>query len=280
MALIGRVSNTKGNKAKDDGDDGDDRDDTKSNEENENGNITNNTKEASKAMVWEDSILRFHYHPSVAKFASTVGDIGYNGDPLKDFALAPFLDKFSYRNPKSKKKLKQHLKRGESVAERRSGLVLRQDVPVNDPRFLRKTGVKAEDEFYQKFFTEQARREELKDSKDEDPDTEDPDGDASDPEKNDDDDNDNAFETVSTAEVEKKVRSLELTVYCMCSVSHKKLSLSSCSHTWFHLVMSRNPIPSHPSLFVLDILLFVQIYSWKKVGILTPKRKTLSIDWQ
>ncbi len=54
--------------------------------------------------LWDVCLLSHHFHPSVAKFAASLGGIEYSGDPLRDFALAPFLDKFSYKNPKAHKK--------------------------------------------------------------------------------------------------------------------------------------------------------------------------------
>jgi hypothetical protein len=72
------------------------------------------------------------------------------------------LDKFAYRNPKRSKKIK----RGESVAERRSGTEgveqALKALPVNDPSFLEKTDIDEQDEFYHKFFVERARRDEMK----------------------------------------------------------------------------------------------------------------------
>ncbi len=55
--------------------------------------------------LWEVSLLRFHYHPSVAKFAESLltppgHAISYHGDPLQDMALSSFLDKIAFRNPK------------------------------------------------------------------------------------------------------------------------------------------------------------------------------------
>ena len=35
-----------------------------------------------KASVWELALTAHHFHPSVAKFTSSIGDIKYNGDPL------------------------------------------------------------------------------------------------------------------------------------------------------------------------------------------------------
>ena len=117
--------------------------------------------------LWELSLSLHHYHPSVCKFASDIGSIEYNGDPLKDFTLAPFLDKLAFRNPKSIQKIKNKFRRGQSVGERRSGLEggvnAASSLPVNDPDFWKKQKNSSEqDDFFQKFFTERAKRDELK----------------------------------------------------------------------------------------------------------------------
>jgi len=47
--------------------------------------------------------LAGHYHPSVSKFAQSLLKtelIEYKGDPLADFTLANFLERFVYKNPK------------------------------------------------------------------------------------------------------------------------------------------------------------------------------------
>lgn len=115
---------------------------------------------------WELSLVSHHFHPSVAKFAKSMGSIEYAGDPLKDFGLAPFLDKFAYRNPKSRDKLASHYKRGQSIAERRAGtdgmMRARLELPMNDPSFLEREDVNEQDEFFRKFFVERARRDEIK----------------------------------------------------------------------------------------------------------------------
>merc|ERR1712071_208955 len=52
---------------------------------------------------WEVKQLTDHFHPSVALFATTVMEgsgIEYSGDPLQDFTLSRFLDRFVFRNPK------------------------------------------------------------------------------------------------------------------------------------------------------------------------------------
>ncbi|VDM70009.1 unnamed protein product, partial [Strongylus vulgaris] len=48
-------------------------------------------------------LLSKHYHPSVAIFAQALlqdGCINYKGDPLEDFTLLKFLDRFAFKNPK------------------------------------------------------------------------------------------------------------------------------------------------------------------------------------
>ncbi|XP_040849010.1 CCAAT/enhancer-binding protein zeta [Ochotona curzoniae] len=61
---------------------------------------------AENTNLWELKKLSEHFHPSVSLFAKTIlqGDyIQYSGDPLQDFTLIRFLDRFVYRNPKPHK---------------------------------------------------------------------------------------------------------------------------------------------------------------------------------
>mmetsp|Transcript_23144 Transcript_23144/g.54726 ORF Transcript_23144/g.54726 Transcript_23144/m.54726 type:complete len:1005 (-) Transcript_23144:186-3200(-) len=114
---------------------------------------------------WEMSLLAHHFHPSVSKFVNDIGEIEYGGDPLQDFGLAPFLDKFAYRNPKSREKLEQQrqLFSGSGAGSRKAGKIeMKLGLPVNDPSFLKETDVNEQDEFFHQFFMERARRDELK----------------------------------------------------------------------------------------------------------------------
>jgi hypothetical protein len=78
---------------------------------------------ASTGNLWELSLLAHHFHRLVTKFAvGSNGSVSYKGDPLKDFTLQPFLDKFAFCNPKLLKKLSKQLKHGVSMAERKSSL--------------------------------------------------------------------------------------------------------------------------------------------------------------
>lgn len=61
---------------------------------------------AENTSLWELKKLSEHFHPSVALFAKTIlqgNYIEYSGDPLQDFTLMRFLDRFVYRNPKPHK---------------------------------------------------------------------------------------------------------------------------------------------------------------------------------
>ena len=121
-----------------------------------------NQNKLRRAPGWELTLQLNHFHPTVRKFASCMGDdIMYSGDPLKDFALAPFLDKFAYRNPKSRVVANNYQQRG-SIAKRRSADNNSSALPVNDPSFLEKPNVGPEDEFFHRFFVERARRDDVK----------------------------------------------------------------------------------------------------------------------
>ena len=58
-------------------------------------------------------LLEKHYHPSVQRMAKFIIEnynkdiISYNGDPLLDFSLTNFLEKFMLKNPKIKKDKKE-----------------------------------------------------------------------------------------------------------------------------------------------------------------------------
>eukprot|EP01124_Arcella_intermedia_P019447 TRINITY_DN26761_c0_g1_i1.p1 TRINITY_DN26761_c0_g1~~TRINITY_DN26761_c0_g1_i1.p1 ORF type:complete len:880 (-),score=291.92 TRINITY_DN26761_c0_g1_i1:6-2423(-) len=58
---------------------------------------------AQLSCFWELSLLCQHEHPSVAKWAKVLAQnqlIHYSGDPLRDFDLMGFFDRFSFKRPK------------------------------------------------------------------------------------------------------------------------------------------------------------------------------------
>jgi ribosome biogenesis protein MAK21 len=61
---------------------------------------------AELTLAFELSCLAQHFHPSVALFAQTLlrqSYIKYDGNPLKDFTVGRFLERFVYRNAKVKR---------------------------------------------------------------------------------------------------------------------------------------------------------------------------------
>lgn len=61
---------------------------------------------AENTSLWELVALCSHFHPSVSVFAKTLcvklQTMHYGGDPLKDFSLISFLDRFVYKKPKNR----------------------------------------------------------------------------------------------------------------------------------------------------------------------------------
>ena len=58
---------------------------------------------AQHSAWWELTLLAQHFHPSVAAMARALlsgNPVRYSGNPLRDLALAAFLDKFIQRTPK------------------------------------------------------------------------------------------------------------------------------------------------------------------------------------
>lgn len=63
---------------------------------------------ADHTPLFELVSLTYHAHPTIKLWAEKLikGEaITYSGDPLLDFGLANFLDRISYKNPKSEEKL-------------------------------------------------------------------------------------------------------------------------------------------------------------------------------
>jgi ribosome biogenesis protein MAK21 len=55
---------------------------------------------AERSQLWELTSLAHHFHPSAALFAANLTSgtpIKYTGDPLTDFTLTKFLDRFVFR---------------------------------------------------------------------------------------------------------------------------------------------------------------------------------------
>eukprot|EP00211_Chloroparvula_japonica_P005081 CAMPEP_0119120874 /NCGR_PEP_ID=MMETSP1310-20130426/1738_1 /TAXON_ID=464262 /ORGANISM="Genus nov. species nov., Strain RCC2339" /LENGTH=897 /DNA_ID=CAMNT_0007110385 /DNA_START=42 /DNA_END=2732 /DNA_ORIENTATION=- len=112
---------------------------------------------ADVSMAWEMDQLRKHYHPSVRKWAETVlsgQPIHYDGDPLLDFALISFLDRFSFKNPKERRPNKPNRLR--RTAERFSLIA----APMNTGAFydMPEDSVREEELFAYRYFQKRPRR--------------------------------------------------------------------------------------------------------------------------
>uniref|UniRef100_A0A3Q4H3G5 CCAAT/enhancer-binding protein zeta n=1 Tax=Neolamprologus brichardi TaxID=32507 RepID=A0A3Q4H3G5_NEOBR len=101
---------------------------------------------ADRSTLWELQKLALHFHPSVSLFAKTIlqGDfIQYSGDPLQDFTLIRFLDRFVFRNPKQ---LKAEQNTDAAVMKPKHRLPVSL-LPVNSAEFLSKEESQSPDIF-------------------------------------------------------------------------------------------------------------------------------------
>jgi len=95
---------------------------------------------AENTSLWELKKLSEHFHPSVALFAKTIlegNSIQYSGDPLQDFTLMRFLDRFVYRNPKPHKG-KENTDSIVMQPKRKHFMKDIRSLPVNSKEFLAK----------------------------------------------------------------------------------------------------------------------------------------------
>ncbi|XP_068087919.1 CCAAT/enhancer-binding protein zeta [Hyperolius riggenbachi] len=110
---------------------------------------------ADNTSLWEIKKLSEHFHPTVALFAKTIleGDsVQYTGDPLQDFTLMRFLDRFVYRNPKQKL---QEGNRGYLMHQKKKKVYMNGDrEPVNSAAFLGKeeNEVPVDEVFFHRYF--------------------------------------------------------------------------------------------------------------------------------
>ncbi|KAK3862223.1 hypothetical protein Pcinc_031899 [Petrolisthes cinctipes] len=133
---------------------------------------------ANNTSVWELYHLKTHYHPSVALYAEQVlagKYLEYSGDPLLDYTLMKFLDKFVYRNPKQN--VNQDDTAGGHVfgsKEQYSTKGIR-NLVVNSSSFaeLEPTAVPADHIFFHRYFTQHAKpKKEIKDEDEDEDDNE------------------------------------------------------------------------------------------------------------
>ncbi|ODM93370.1 CCAAT/enhancer-binding protein zeta [Orchesella cincta] len=122
---------------------------------------------AEFSLSYEIVTLVDHFHPSVALFARKLlqkGHIEYEGNPLKDFTITRFLERFVYKNPKKPK-----VTPGVPRTYQPKGL---RNIPVNSNDYLKneESKIPVEEKFFYRFFTE--KKAEKLDASDEDSETE------------------------------------------------------------------------------------------------------------
>uniref|UniRef100_A0AAY4CCF4 CCAAT/enhancer-binding protein zeta n=1 Tax=Denticeps clupeoides TaxID=299321 RepID=A0AAY4CCF4_9TELE len=115
---------------------------------------------ADFTSLWELQKLSVHYHPSVSLFARTIlqGEfIQYTGDPLQDFTLMRFLDRFVFRNPKQLKG-KQNTEATAMQPKQKVYTSNIRSLPVNCEEFLAKeeSQIPVDEVFFHRFFKKRA----------------------------------------------------------------------------------------------------------------------------
>ena len=117
----------------------------------------------SPGKLWELHSLRTHYHPSCRAWAEKVASsktIQYGGDPLVDFGLMRFLDRFAYRNPKQRSRQHGHA-RTTAIDDR---------VPVKALTGKHLDSVAPEDRFFLRSFKSVSKKNDESSSDDDDDD--------------------------------------------------------------------------------------------------------------
>ncbi|KAM4712899.1 LOW QUALITY PROTEIN: CCAAT/enhancer-binding protein zeta [Anableps anableps] len=108
---------------------------------------------ADRSSLWELHRLALHFHPSVSLFARTIlqaGSVQYSGDPLRDFTLVRFLDRFVFRNPKQLRGKRNT----DSAALRPKQRLPVGSLPVNCADFLSReeSQIPVDEVFFYRFF--------------------------------------------------------------------------------------------------------------------------------
>ncbi|XP_051510656.1 CCAAT/enhancer-binding protein zeta isoform X2 [Myxocyprinus asiaticus] len=121
---------------------------------------------ADNTTLWELQKLSLHFHPSVALFAKTIlqGEfIQYTGDPLQDFTLIRFLDRFVFRNPKQAKG-KQNTDATLMQPKYRKATSHIQSLPMNCEQYLAReeSQIPVDELFFYRYFKKREAEKRLK----------------------------------------------------------------------------------------------------------------------
>ncbi|NXF40751.1 CEBPZ protein, partial [Nyctibius bracteatus] len=136
---------------------------------------------AESTSLWELKKLSEHFHPSVALFAKTIlegNHIQYSGDPLQDFTLMRFLDRFVYRNPKLHKG-KENTSSVVMQPKKKQFMKNMQNLAVNSKEFRAKdeSKIPADEVFFHRFYSKFDKRREKQKRQDDEESVEDVDDD-------------------------------------------------------------------------------------------------------
>eukprot|EP00501_MAST-03F_sp_TOSAG23-6_P002207 GSMAST32.ASY1.ANO1.2307.1 assembled CDS len=116
---------------------------------------------AANSKIWEMSLLRTHFHPSAVAFSEQLlgskSGIRYNGDPLLDFTLGTFLDRFVYRQPKNIEARRGDSERQQIRTQAQREMTARP--AVNSERFLRQRvgDVRPDEAFLYRYFSQKEK---------------------------------------------------------------------------------------------------------------------------
>ncbi|XP_006812391.1 CCAAT/enhancer-binding protein zeta-like [Saccoglossus kowalevskii] len=107
--------------------------------------------------------LAGHYHPSVSHFANTLLNdqyVRYTGNPLQDFTLIRFLDRFVYRNPKKTITERVSVMQPKSKSYQPSGV---RSLLVNSEEFMQKaeSEVPLDEVFFHRYFSKKEEKKKV-----------------------------------------------------------------------------------------------------------------------
>ncbi|XP_071595251.1 CCAAT/enhancer-binding protein zeta [Heliangelus exortis] len=136
---------------------------------------------AESTSLWELKKLSEHFHPSVALFAKTIlegNHIQYSGDPLQDFTLIRFLDRFVYRNPKHHKG-KENTSSVVMQPKKKQFMKDKQNLAVNSKEFRAKdeSKIPVDEVFFHRFYSKFDKKREKQRQQDDEESVEDVDDD-------------------------------------------------------------------------------------------------------
>jgi len=111
---------------------------------------------AGVSPMFELHSMRRHFHPTVSKYATDLLSSNnaeeklldkQQGDPLEDFTLLKFLEKFKYKNAK------KHVNNASSMHQKPKKQGFSEDLHVNSMEFLSQANIRPEDLFFHKYFS-------------------------------------------------------------------------------------------------------------------------------